>query len=211
MSALVIKNLPDHLHVQLKLQAQRNHRSLTKEAIQILEAGLSQGAIKRQLPPLIKLRGDTAPPLTRLKPRLRTDRNNHVVLVDTNILFALLIESDWTKSARDLHAHDGDWRTETHALVELSNALTRYVRVRKLAVAQATTMIQEAQALIGTGLYEVRHTDALELAVDCGVSAYDARFLCAARLLGARLVTEDVKLRKAAPNLTCSLADALVA
>ena len=58
MSALVIKNLPDHLHAQPKLQAQRNHRSLTKEAIQLLEAGLAGNApIQAPLPPAIKLRG----------------------------------------------------------------------------------------------------------------------------------------------------------
>lgn len=58
MSALVIKNLPDHLHAQLKLQAQRNHRSLTKEAIQLLEAGLAANApIRSPLPPAIKLKG----------------------------------------------------------------------------------------------------------------------------------------------------------
>ena len=57
MSALVIKNLPDHLHAQLKLQAQRNHRSLTKEAIQLLEVGLATNTPIRPLPPLIKLKG----------------------------------------------------------------------------------------------------------------------------------------------------------
>ena len=57
MSALVIKNLPDHLHAQLKQQAQRNHRSLTKEAIQLLESGLAANTPIRTLPPLIKLRG----------------------------------------------------------------------------------------------------------------------------------------------------------
>ncbi len=58
MSALVIKNLPDHLHAQLKQQAQRNHRSLTKEAIQLLETGLAANApIRMPLPPAIKLKG----------------------------------------------------------------------------------------------------------------------------------------------------------
>lgn len=40
MGALVIKNLPEDLHQRLKLRARRNHRSLTKEAIAILEAGV---------------------------------------------------------------------------------------------------------------------------------------------------------------------------
>ena len=58
MSALVIKNLPNHLHAQLKQQAQRNHRSLTKEAILLIETGLATyPPIKSPLPPAIKLRG----------------------------------------------------------------------------------------------------------------------------------------------------------
>lgn len=39
MTALVIKKLPPALHSRLKARALRNHRSLTKEAIAILEAG----------------------------------------------------------------------------------------------------------------------------------------------------------------------------
>jgi plasmid stability protein len=70
MSALVIKNLPDHLHEQLKLQAQRNHRSLTKEAIQLLEAGLAAGAPKRPLPPLIKLKGGHRPTIKEIEPAI---------------------------------------------------------------------------------------------------------------------------------------------
>jgi predicted nucleic acid-binding protein len=42
-----------------------------------------------------------------------------------------------------------------------------------------------------------------------GFSAYDARFLALAEAIGLPVVTEDKKLRDAAPNLTQSLADAL--
>ncbi len=132
-----------------------------------------------------------------------------MLLVDTNILFALLLDTDWSQSARELHARDPDWRTESHAPVELSNVLTRYVRLRKITVGQAVAAIDYAQQLIGSGLCEVPHSDALIVAVDSGVSAYDARFLCAAKLLGVRLITEDKKLRKAAPRHTVSLAEAL--
>ena len=40
MSTLVVKNLPDQLHERLKAQAQQHHRSITKEAIFLLEQGL---------------------------------------------------------------------------------------------------------------------------------------------------------------------------
>ncbi len=58
-------------------------------------------------------------------------------------------------------------------------------------------------------LLNVPHAQALDLAADLSISAYDARFLVAARMEGVKLVTEDAKLRAAAPKLTRSLADAL--
>jgi plasmid stability protein len=60
MAALVIKNLPGHLHAKLKLQAQRNHRSLTKEALILLERGIAQApetAGPRRLSKPISLKG----------------------------------------------------------------------------------------------------------------------------------------------------------
>lgn len=41
MSTLVIKNLPEKLHDQLRRQAERNHRSVTKEAVTLIEAGVT--------------------------------------------------------------------------------------------------------------------------------------------------------------------------
>ena len=40
MPTLVVKNLPEPLHELLKAQAQQHHRSITKEAISLLERGL---------------------------------------------------------------------------------------------------------------------------------------------------------------------------
>lgn len=40
MSRLVLENVPDTLHLRLKEQAARNHRSLTGEAMMILDAGV---------------------------------------------------------------------------------------------------------------------------------------------------------------------------
>lgn len=59
MTTLVVKNLPDPLHQRLREQAQRNHRSITKEAIVILEQGLAPNLPQRQaikLAPPIKLK-----------------------------------------------------------------------------------------------------------------------------------------------------------
>lgn len=135
-----------------------------------------------------------------------------MVLVDTNVVFSLLISSvPWYGAARELYARDSEWRTESHALVEISNVLSRYVRAREITGAQALALMDEANALTRSRLIAVAHVDALRAALRYKVSAYDARFLVCANDLGAKLVTEDVKLRKAAPRLTQSLQDALAA
>ncbi len=41
MPSLVIRNLPPHLHQRLKVAAAANHRSMTQQAIVLLEQGLS--------------------------------------------------------------------------------------------------------------------------------------------------------------------------
>lgn len=40
MPSLVIKNLPEDLHRRLKQQAERHHRSMTREAVVILSEGV---------------------------------------------------------------------------------------------------------------------------------------------------------------------------
>lgn len=131
-------------------------------------------------------------------------------LVDTNVVLALLIrQTPWQRTARELYVRDPDWCTETHALVELTNVLTRYVRIGELTIDEGQLVLQEAARRLEPRLLSVAHADALLIAVERGVSAYDARFLVAARQLGHRLVTEDGKLRAAAPELTQSLVEAL--
>jgi predicted nucleic acid-binding protein len=135
-----------------------------------------------------------------------------MVLVDTNIVFALLVRSTpWFEAAREMYERDSDWRTESHGLVELTNVLSRYVRAKLLKPADALAVQSLAESRLGPRVVSVGHGDALSMALARKISAYDARFLCAAQLLGLRLITEDVKLRKTAPDLTCSLADALTA
>ena len=61
MPTLVVKNLPDQLHERLKVQAQQHHRSITKEAIALIEQGLLAPRVgdaahaDESLPPLLHL------------------------------------------------------------------------------------------------------------------------------------------------------------
>jgi predicted nucleic acid-binding protein len=131
-----------------------------------------------------------------------------VILVDTNILAYLMIEGDRTASAQELFERDSDWCSEGFVMVEFSNVIATYVRTGALRQAQGSRLLAEAQVHLPT-LHNVVNAQALEVAMQYAISAYDARFISLARQLKLKLVTEDAKLRTAVPSLTISLADAL--
>ena len=76
MATLVIKNLPDALHARLKKQAQAHHRSLTKEAIVLLEQGLSapRRAAPKLAPPL-QLAGGYRPTIEDIEAAIAEGRD----------------------------------------------------------------------------------------------------------------------------------------
>ena len=131
-----------------------------------------------------------------------------VVVIDTNILAYLLIEGDHTREAQALLAQDPEWHSEAFVLIEFSNILATYQRIGDLSRAQAERLLNEAETRM-QGLINLPHATALRTAQKFLVSAYDARFLATAENLDTRLVTEDTKLRAAAPSLTQSLVEAL--
>ena len=56
MPSLVIKKLPEELHRSLKEQAARNHRSMTREAILILEEAVIGRRPEKSLPAPVRLK-----------------------------------------------------------------------------------------------------------------------------------------------------------
>jgi predicted nucleic acid-binding protein len=131
-----------------------------------------------------------------------------VVLVDTNIIAYLMIRGDRTAAAQQLFERDSDWCSEAFVMVEFSNVIATYVRTGALTQAQGTKLLVDSQAHLPT-LHSVVNTQALETAMQFGISAYDARFISLARQLKLKLITEDAKLRVAVPAWTMSLDDAL--
>ena len=63
MSTIVVKNFPDELHGRLKQRAERNHRSMTKEVVHLIAAGLGSELppISRPLSPPVALVSGTMP------------------------------------------------------------------------------------------------------------------------------------------------------
>ena len=131
-----------------------------------------------------------------------------MVVVDTNVLAYLLIAGDQTAAAQALFARDPDWRSDGFILVELSNILATYVRTGGLTRDRALALQADAERLM-PGLEMTPNARALEVALQVDIAAYDGRFIAFAMQRRRRLVTEDNRLRRAAPDCTISLADAV--
>lgn len=132
-----------------------------------------------------------------------------MLLVDTNIVAYLLIDGDYTDGAQQLRLRDSDWRSEAFLLVEFTNVLASSIARKRMTLSSAEEFLAKAAALFDGKLGRIPHASVLAIAARYRVSAYDGRFLALADQLGSRLVTEDARLRAAAPRLTQSIAEAL--
>ena len=131
-----------------------------------------------------------------------------MLVVDTNILVYLLIEGDRLAQAQALWRRDPVWCSEPFILVEFNNVLATYLRSQALTKVEAKALLAEASRRL-TSPVEARHADALDLAAEFGISAYDARFIAVARAQNLPLITEYGRLRTAVPACTQSLTDAM--
>lgn len=132
-----------------------------------------------------------------------------MLVVDTNVVAYLLIDGDHTSAARELRVRDSDWQSEAFLLVEFTNVLAASIAAKRMTPSLAHDFLTNATALLEGQLRVIAHASVLEMAIRQRVTAHDARFLALAEQLGSRLVTEDARLRAAAPALTQSIAEAL--
>ncbi|HEY2713991.1 MAG TPA: type II toxin-antitoxin system VapC family toxin [Chthoniobacterales bacterium] len=132
-----------------------------------------------------------------------------MLLVDTNVVAYLLIEGPLTAAARELRRLDPDWRSEAFLPIEFTNVLASSIAARRMTLGLAHDLLSKVDTLFTGKLARIDHHSVLSIAARYRISAYDARFLALANHLNRRLITEDARLRVAAPKVTRSLVDAL--
>ncbi|RKZ51076.1 MAG: VapC toxin family PIN domain ribonuclease [Candidatus Parabeggiatoa sp. nov. 3] len=132
-----------------------------------------------------------------------------MIPVDANILAYYFIESPFTDLARQVFAKDKEWVVPPLWRHELISILLKIARQGSQSEADLLTIWENANALVEGNEQEVDMRQAFHLAIQHSVSSYDAQYLALAQMLGIPLVTEDRKLRRAAPNLTVSMQDLL--
>jgi predicted nucleic acid-binding protein len=134
-----------------------------------------------------------------------------MLVVDANIVFPLVVRMPQSHDVRELFSIDPEWRADPFILIELSNILATYERIADLPRKEILPILANADSLLRSNFLSISNEEALDTAMDFKITSYDARYLAVAIRSRTPLITEDKRLRKAAPDHTISLADALKA
>ena len=131
-----------------------------------------------------------------------------MIVVDTNVMVRLVVGGpDGLEAARLLRA-DRNWAAPALLFSELRNVLIGFVRGGGVSLDQAREMCDGAALVVAGRIASVSSTQVIDIAQECGLTAYDAEFVAVARALGVRLATLDSKILRAAPDVAVPLVDA---
>ena len=126
-----------------------------------------------------------------------------MIIVDTNIIIYLLIESEYTESAIAIKRRDRQWVAPYLWRSEFRNVLMGYIRRSSFDLAKGIKLFELAERHV-----ESRHVDGsrvMELAFRSNCTAYDCEFVSLAEQLSVPLVTSDKKLLAAFPGMSVSM------
>jgi len=129
-----------------------------------------------------------------------------MIVADVNIVVYLLTDTPQRAMASQLYIRDPIWVLPPlwqHELLNVLATLTRQVVVEQDS---ALLIWRHAVDLLAHREQQPNMEHALLLAIEHGISAYDAQYVALARELGVSLVSEDKKLQRLLPDQVVSLA-----
>jgi len=122
---------------------------------------------------------------------------------DTNIFLAVVLDEPEKDNIVQLTAEATAFSPEILPY-EIGNALTAMVKRKQLTHNEALSAF-EAASVIPVRLISIDIKQALELAFEYDIYAYDAYFLQCARHLSCPLITLDTRMKKIANNLNIDI------
>ena len=128
-----------------------------------------------------------------------------MIVVDANVVFALVTDESETSTARAIHTADAEWVVPSLWQSEVLNALLNGVKTGHLAMEAALTAIETADVLLRGRIRTCEAAGILQTAHACRLTAYDATYVVLARSLGLRLITEDKQILRACPDIARSM------
>jgi predicted nucleic acid-binding protein len=124
-----------------------------------------------------------------------------VIVVDTNVILHLWLDTAESEAARALLETDSEWCAPLLWRSEIRNALALLVRHRSLPLDAAKEIVRSAEDLLDGREFAVDAAVLLDLAFSSGCSAYDCELVALAKALGVPLVTTDKQILRAFPRI----------
>ena len=131
-----------------------------------------------------------------------------MIVVDTNVMTRLMVGGEGSADAVLLFEQDPEWAAPIILMSELRNVLLGLVRRGVLVSDQAKAISDDAAAILGDRITTVSSAQVFDVALECGLTAYDAEFVALARTLGVPLATSDSAILQGATDVAVSLSNA---
>lgn len=117
-----------------------------------------------------------------------------MIVADTNLISYLLIEGDYTDLARAVWVRDPEWAMPPLWRSEFLNVLVIANRAGVLDADHASLLWRRSNIFLNATELEPDGEKVLEIAIENGLSAYDAQFVAVAAELNVPLVTADKRI-----------------
>ena len=128
-----------------------------------------------------------------------------MIVVDTNVMVHLLLGGEHGENAALLFERDPEWAAPVILTSELRNVLLGHVHRGDLTADQANAMYDDAAEVVRGRTATVDSGQVMDVALECGLSAYDAEFVALARTLGVPLLTLDGGILREAEDVAVPL------
>lgn len=128
-----------------------------------------------------------------------------MIVVDVNVIIYLLTDTPHRSMAVRLYEQGSDWRVPPLWRHEMINVLGTLTRNDVLDREAAVQLWRNALDLFSDGEQQPDMAQALALAVDQGISVYDAQYVTLAMALDTQLVSEDKILQNRFPQRVVSM------
>ena len=129
-----------------------------------------------------------------------------MIVIDATVLADFFIGEDGVhRRARQLLAEDPVWISPSLWRYELGNVLRTHVKAGRLDAAVAEAHLRNAGALVVETVDMTDPQEVLNLALERGLTMYDAAYVSLAKLRGLTLRTRDAEVLKFCPEYSAPM------
>jgi predicted nucleic acid-binding protein len=128
-----------------------------------------------------------------------------MIVVDSNIIIYIHVQSEWTLQSLQVLKKDPQWVAPPLWESEFRNVMAGYMRRRILELEQAKKIMSSALKTMDAREILPPSNLVLELVAVSRCSAYDCEYVALAQHLDAKLITNDQKVLQNFPETAVSL------